>query len=69
MIGASGDMPKDPWTDPDPQPGDFDSELDSSRSSQIERHEGNPNAKLLILVRQPSCIAYRYAIQRNNNAR
>lgn len=62
-------MSKDPWTDPDPQPGDFDSELDSSESSQIETHEGNPNAKLLILVRQASCIAYRYAIQRDNDTR
>lgn len=59
-------MPKDPWTDPDPQPGDFDSELDSACYSQIEAREGNPNAKL-ILVRQPSCIAYRYSIQRDND--
>jgi hypothetical protein len=44
-------MPKDPWTDPDPQPGDFDSELDSSGSSQIEMHDGNPDAKLSIIVR------------------
>lgn len=62
-------MPKDPWTDPDPQSGDFDSELDSPGSNQIEMHEGNPNAKLLILVRQPSCIAYRYAIQRDNDTK
>jgi len=53
-IGASADMSKDPWTDPDPQPGDFDSELESSESSQIETHEGDPNAKLLILVRRGS---------------
>jgi hypothetical protein len=42
-------MGKDPWTDPDPQPGDFDAELDRARP-QIEIHEGNPNAKLSILV-------------------
>jgi hypothetical protein len=40
-------MPKDPWKDPDPQPGDFDAELDHA---QIEVHEGNPDAKLSILV-------------------
>lgn len=40
-------MPKDPWRDPDPQPGDFDAELDRA---QVEMHVGNPNAKLSILV-------------------
>jgi hypothetical protein len=39
--------PPDPWKDPDPQPGDFDAELDRA---QIEMHEGNPDAKLSILV-------------------
>ena len=43
-------MGKDPWTDPDPQPGDFDAELDRVRPNQIEIHEGNPDAKLSILV-------------------
>jgi hypothetical protein len=43
-------MGKDPWTDADPQPGDFDAELDLARSDQIEIHEGNPDAKLSILV-------------------
>ncbi|HEV2790422.1 MAG TPA: hypothetical protein VGV69_03900 [Solirubrobacterales bacterium] len=43
-------MTKDPWTDPDPQPGDFDAELDRVRLDQIEMHKGNPNAKLSILV-------------------
>ncbi len=44
-------MAETPWTDPDPQPGDFEAEFDRARSSQIEIHEGNPNAKLSILVR------------------
>ena len=43
-------MPKDPWTDPNPQPGDFDSELDRARCDQIELHKANPEAKLSILV-------------------
>lgn len=43
-------MGKDPWTDPDPQPGDFDAEIDPARSDQIEIREGNPDAKLSIIV-------------------
>jgi hypothetical protein len=43
-------MPVDPWTNPDPKPGDFDAELDRARPGQIEIHEGNPDAKLSILV-------------------
>jgi hypothetical protein len=43
-------MTKTPWTDPDPQPGALDAELDRARSDQIEIHEGNPEAKLSILV-------------------
>lgn len=41
---------KEPWTDSDPQPGDFDAELDRAHPDQIEMHEGNPDAKLSILV-------------------
>jgi len=43
-------MGKDPWSDPDPQPGDFDAELDRALSGQIEIHEGNPDAKFSILI-------------------
>lgn len=43
-------MAKDPWTDPDPQPGDFDVDLATVKSGDIEIHEGNPDAKLRILV-------------------
>lgn len=43
-------MDKDPWADPDPQPGDFDAELDLAQPDQIEIHEGNPDARLTILV-------------------
>lgn len=43
-------MTKEPWTDPDPQPGDFDAELGRARPDQIEIHEGNPDVKLSILV-------------------
>ena len=43
-------MTKNPWTDPDPQPGDFDAELANARPEQIKIHQGSPDAKLSILV-------------------
>jgi hypothetical protein len=43
-------MSKDPWTDPDPQPGDFDEELAKLDPRYTQHHEGDPNAKLIVLV-------------------
>ncbi len=43
-------MTKDPWTDPDPQPGDFDADLATVDPRYVEVHEGNPDAKLTIVV-------------------
>lgn len=43
-------MTKDPWTDPDPQPGDFDLELDRAEPDQLEVLAGDPDAKLTIRV-------------------
>lgn len=43
-------VPNDPWRDPDPQPGDFDAELAAIDPRYVEAHEGNPNAKLTIVV-------------------
>ena len=43
-------MAKGPWTDPDPQPGDFDADLEAIDPRYIEAHEGNPNATLTIVV-------------------
>jgi hypothetical protein len=43
-------MIKDPWTDPDPQPGDFDEFLRTAGPREIEFHEGNPDAKVTIMV-------------------
>lgn len=37
---------KNPWIDDDPQPEDFDTELQHARAEQIEIHEGNPKATL-----------------------
>jgi hypothetical protein len=46
-------MAKDPWTDPDPQPGDFDAYLESIDSRDpryVQVHEGNPDAKVKFVV-------------------
>jgi hypothetical protein len=43
-------MAKDPWTDPDPQPGDFDAELALLDPNAIEHHNGDPSARLRVLV-------------------
>ena len=43
-------MSTNPWTDSDPQPGDFDAELATLDPRYIERHEGNPDVKVIVLV-------------------
>lgn len=43
-------MSSDPWTDPDPQSGDFDSDLTELDPRYAEHHEGDPDAKLIVLV-------------------
>ncbi len=43
-------MSRDPWTDADPQPGDFDAELTTLAPNSVEMHEGNPNATLTFSV-------------------
>ena len=43
-------MSKDPWTDPDPQPGDFDAELALLDDSAFEYHEGDVSATMRIVV-------------------
>ena len=43
-------MTKDPWTDPDPQPGDFDAEIGAMDPRNVQRHEGDPDAKVTVLV-------------------
>lgn len=40
----------DPWTDRAPQPGDFDADLAKLDPRYIERHEGDPDARLIVLV-------------------
>ncbi len=43
-------MARDPWTDSDPQPGDFDADLTAMDPRYVEVHVGNPDAKLTIVV-------------------
>jgi hypothetical protein len=43
-------MPKDPWTDPDPQPGDFDEFVRTMDPRDIEFHDGNSGAKVTLVV-------------------
>jgi len=45
-------MTKNPWTDPDPQPGDFDDflkSIDPRDPRYVQVHEGNPDAKVTVL--------------------
>lgn len=42
-------MARDPWTDPDPQPGDFDAELLALDPRYVELHRGNPSVKVTIV--------------------
>ena len=47
-------MAKDPWTVPDPQPGDFDdflASVDPGDPRFVEAHEGDPDATLTLVVR------------------
>jgi hypothetical protein len=43
-------MTDDPWADADPQPGDFDGELEQLDPRYVDRHAGDPGAKLIVLV-------------------
>lgn len=43
-------MARDPWTDPDPQAGDFDAYLADVDPKYVERHEGVPHSKLTMLI-------------------
>ncbi|HEY5194005.1 MAG TPA: hypothetical protein VIJ39_09080 [Solirubrobacteraceae bacterium] len=44
-------MAKNPWTDPDPQPGDFDAYLATINPDDVDTHAGNPNARLTVVVK------------------
>jgi hypothetical protein len=42
-------MPKDPWTDSDPKPGDFDPSVGKMEKSHLQSHPGRPGAKLTVV--------------------
>jgi hypothetical protein len=43
-------MARDPWTDPDPQPGDFDAELETIADEDLEFVEAGSGVKLTIVA-------------------
>jgi hypothetical protein len=43
-------MTKDPWTDPDPQPGDFDDELAAVDPRDVQVVEAGSGGKVTIVV-------------------
>jgi hypothetical protein len=43
-------MAIDPWTDPDPQRGDFDADLTAIDARYVDANVGNPDARLTIVV-------------------
>lgn len=43
-------MSTDPWTDPDPKPGDFDADLTKLDPRHVEHHTGDSEARLIVLV-------------------
>lgn len=43
-------MNADPWTDPDPAPGDFDADLERLAPELVTIHDGDTAATLRILV-------------------
>lgn len=44
------EMSSDPWTSADPQPGEFDGDLAELDPRYVERREGDPDGKVMILV-------------------
>jgi hypothetical protein len=43
-------MTRDPWTDPDPQPGALDAELELLDESAFDYHQGDPSAGFGLMV-------------------
>jgi hypothetical protein len=43
-------MTKDPWTDPNPQPGDFDADLEAMDPRDIQVVEAGSGAKVKFVV-------------------
>lgn len=43
-------MSRNAWTDPDPQPGNLDAEIELLDDSAFEYHEGDPSASFGLMV-------------------
>jgi hypothetical protein len=43
-------MAKDPWTDPDPQPGDFDAEVEAMDPHDIQVVEAGNGANVTVVI-------------------
>lgn len=43
-------MASDPWTNPDPQPGDFDSDLTGLDPRYVHLSDGEPDSRLFVAV-------------------
>ena len=43
-------MSESPWTNLEPQPGDFDADLATTDPRFLEAHRGDPNAKVRIVL-------------------
>jgi hypothetical protein len=43
-------MSDSPWTESEPQPGDFDADLATIDPGFLEAHRGDPNAKVRIVL-------------------
>ena len=43
-------MTKDPWTDPDPQPGDFDAEIEAMDPGDVQVVEAGNGAKVTVVI-------------------
>lgn len=43
-------MTKDPWTDSNPQPGDFDAEIAALDPRLVEAHDGDSKSMLRLVV-------------------
>jgi hypothetical protein len=40
---------RDPWTDPDPQPGDFDEYIENAKPDDFQSQEGYPDATVTVV--------------------
>lgn len=54
-------MTRNPWTDPDPQPGDFDGFLAALAPDEVEHRPGDANATVTVVADVEREVARRRA--------